>query len=78
MYIVHEFWTISTVHTMHTRMQIHTNMVAGTHEYKHSKLWLLLLLLSFVVFVPASAHPVIILVKSFVQIYLIVSFTSNM
>ena len=38
-------------------------------EYKHLKLWL-----SFDVFVPTSAHPLLFVDKWFVQIYLKVSY----
>ena len=42
-------------------------------ECEHSKLWLLFLLLSFDDFVPTSAHPLLVLDKWFVYMYLNVS-----
>ena len=56
---MHEFWTISTIDMTYTRLQNYTNMVVGEHgiqTFKVGVIMLLLLLLSFDVFVPTSAH----------------------
>ena len=54
----------------HTTLQIYTNMVVANMQYKHSKLWLLLLLLSFDVVVPQVHIPLLFLDKGIVEIYL--------
>ena len=69
----HELWTIPTTNMMDARSQNYTNMVVDKHGMQTFEvvvvvLWILLL--SFDVFVPANAHPLIFLNKWFVQIYL--------
>ena len=56
----------------YTRSQNYTNMVVGKHGIQTFKVMVvvvLLLLLSFNVFVPTSAHPLLPLDNWFVQIY---------
>ena len=63
----------------HTRLQNYTNMVVGEHEIETFEVVVvvLLLLLSFDVFVLTSAHPLFFMDKWFVQMYLNVSFTAT-
>jgi len=74
---MHKFWTILTADMTYTRSHNYTNMVVGKYGRQTLKVLvvvLLLLLLSFDIFVPTSAHPLTCLNKWFVQVlYLIVS-----
>jgi len=57
----------------YTRLPNYTNMMVGKYEIQTFKVMvvvLLFLLLLFDVFVPTSAHPLLLLDKWFVQIYL--------
>ena len=70
---MHEFRTILTANMMYIKLQNYTNMVVGEHGIQTFKLWLLLLLLlllSFDVFVPTMHIPYEFWTKGFVQIYL--------
>ena len=56
----------------YTRLQNYTNMVVGEHgiqTFEGEVVVLFLLLLSIDVLVPTSAHPLLFLNKTFVQIY---------
>ena len=64
---MHEFWIIPTANVMYTRSQKYTNMVVGERGIQSFKVVLLLLLVSFNVFVPTRAHPLLFLNKWFVQ-----------
>ena len=66
---MHEFWTISTANMAYTRSQTYTNMLVGEHGIQAFEDEVVMLL-SIDVFVPTSAHPLLILDKWFVQIYL--------
>jgi hypothetical protein len=58
---------------MYTRSQNWTNLVVGKHEIQTFEVVvvvLLFLLLSFGVFVPTNAHPLVFIDKWFAQIYL--------
>jgi hypothetical protein len=63
---MHDLWTTPTANMTYTRSQNYTNVMVGKHEIHH----LLLLLLSFHVFVPTSAHPLLFVDKWIVQIHL--------
>ena len=70
---MHECWTILTTNIVYTRLQNYTITTFGTYEIQTFKVVvfvLLLLLLLFDVFVPTSAHPLLLLDKWFVQVYL--------
>ena len=70
---MHEFWTIFIVAMMYTRLQNYTNIVIvklGIQAFEVVVVVLFLLL--FNVFVPRSAHPLII-ERWLVQIYFNVS-----
>ena len=59
---MHEFWSIPPANVMYTRLQNHTNMMVSEHGIKTFEVMiivLLCLLLSFDVFVPTSAHPLL-------------------
>jgi hypothetical protein len=62
------------IYMTYTRSQNYTNMVGGEHGIQIYQsvvvVVLLLSLLSFDVFVPTNAHPLLFLDKWFVQIYL--------
>jgi hypothetical protein len=62
---MHELWTTPTTNMTYTRSQNYTNVMVGEHEIHH-----LLLLLSFHVFVPTSAHALLFVDKWIVQIHL--------
>jgi hypothetical protein len=67
---MHEFWTIPTTDMTNTRSQNYTNMMVGEHRTQKVKVMvvmLLLLMLLFDVFVPTSAHPLLLMNKWFVQ-----------
>jgi hypothetical protein len=54
-----EFWTMPTANMMYTQSQNYTNMLVGEHGIQTFELViviLLLVLLSFAIFVPTSAH----------------------
>ena len=54
------FWTIPTTKIMYTRSQNYINLVLGKHGiqiFEVVVVVLLLLVLSFDVFVPTNAHP---------------------
>ena len=59
---MHDFWTISTATMMYTRSQNYTNMVVGEHGIQTFEV-VVVMLLSIDVFVPTSAHPLLILDK---------------
>ena len=69
---MHAFWTIPTANMTYTRLHNYTNMVGGEHGI-HTFEVVVVVLLSFDVFVPKNAHPLLFLDKWFVQIYLNVS-----
>jgi hypothetical protein len=61
-----DFWTIPTINMMYTRLQNYTNMVIGKYGIQTFKIVVVVLklsLLSFDVFVPTSAHPLLFLNK---------------
>ena len=61
---MHEFWTILTANMTYTKLQNYTNMLVGEHEIQTFKVMvvlLLLLLLSFDIFVPTNAHSLLFL-----------------
>ena len=63
---MHEIWTILTINMTYIRSQNHTNMVINEHgvqTFEVVNIVLLLLLLSFDVFVPTSTHPLVFLTK---------------
>ena len=73
---MHERWTIPTTIMMYTRSQTYTIVVVdecGMQTCEIVIVMLLLLLLSFDVFVPTSVHTFPFMTKWFVQIYLNVS-----
>jgi hypothetical protein len=78
---MHKIWIILTADMTYTRSPNYTNMVVGKYGRPTLKVLvvvLLLLLLSFDIFVPTSAHPLTCLNKWFVQVlYLIVSFNKH-
>jgi hypothetical protein len=65
---MHEFWTVSTSNMTYPRLQTYTNTVAGKHGRQTFEVVVVMLL--FDVFVPTSAHLLLLLDKWFVQIYL--------
>ena len=70
---MHEFWTNPIANMTYTRLQNYTIMVLGEHGIQTFEVVVvvsLFLLLYFVVFVFASAHPLLNLDKWFVHIYL--------
>ena len=78
---MHEFGTISVANMTYTRSQTYKNMVVGKHGIQTCDVVvvaLLLLWLSFDVFVPTSAHLLLFLDKWFVQIYLNVGYNDTM
>ena len=75
-----KFWGISTTNMTYTRSQNYANMVVGEREIQTSEVVVvvvLLLLLSFDVCVSTSAHPLLLLDKWYVQIYLNVRYSLN-
>jgi hypothetical protein len=61
---MHEFWTTPTIDMTYNRMQNYTIMVFGKHEIQALKvvvIVLLLLWLSFDIFVTTNAHPLLVL-----------------
>ena len=75
--IICEFWTLSIANMMYIRLQNYTNMMFDEHgiqTFNVVVVVLLLLWVSFDVFVPTSARPLLFLDKWFVQIYLNVSY----
>jgi hypothetical protein len=61
---MYESWTILTANMTYTRSQNYTNIVIGEHrvqDFEVVVVVLLFLLLSFDVFIPTSAHPLIFL-----------------
>lgn len=67
----HELWTILTANMTYTRLKNYINMMIGEHgiqAFKVVVVMFLLLLLSFVVFVPTSTHSLLFSDKRFVQI----------
>ena len=70
---MHEFWTIPSFNMPYTRSQNYTNMVISEHgvqTFEAMVIRLLLLMLSFDVFVPTSAHPSLLSNMYFIQIHL--------
>ena len=55
---MHEFWTIPTANMTYTRSQNYTNMVVDKHGIQTFEV-VVVVLLSFYVFVPTSAHPLL-------------------
>ena len=68
---MHEFWTIPIAKITYTRSQHYINMVVGEHRIQIFEFVvvvnLLLVMLSFDVFVPSSAPPLLFLIKWLVQ-----------
>jgi hypothetical protein len=65
----HKLWIISTTNVMYTRLQNYTNLMIDKHELQTFEVVvvvLLLVLLSFDVLVPTSAHPILFSNKWFV------------
>jgi hypothetical protein len=65
---MHEFGTNSTANMIYTRLQNYTNMVVDEDRIQTFEVVfvvLLLLLLSFDVFVPTSAHSLLLLASGF-------------
>ena len=60
---MHGFWTMPTTNMMYTRSQNYTNMVIGKHGIQTSKVVIVVLLLSVAIFVPTSAHLLLLLNK---------------
>ena len=63
---MHVFWTIPTSNMTYTRVQTYTNMVVGEFGiqiFEVVVVVLLLLILSYDLFVPTSAHPLLFLDK---------------
>ena len=71
---IHEFGAIPTAKMTYTRLQYYTNKVVGEHGLQMFKI--VVVVLSFDICVPISAHPLLFLDKWFLQIYLNVSYTS--
>ena len=68
--LVHEFWTIVAASMTYTRSRNYTNMMVGEHKiqtFADMIVPLLLLSLSFDVFVPTNAHPLLFFGKWFCQ-----------
>jgi hypothetical protein len=66
---MHGFWTIPTANMTHTTSQNYTNMMVDEHGIQIPKVvvvMLLLLMLSFNIFVPTSAQSLLFLDKWFV------------
>ena len=60
---MHEIWAIPTANMIYTRLQNYTNMMVDKDRIQTFDVVvvvLLLLLLSFDVFVPTSAHPLLL------------------
>jgi hypothetical protein len=70
---MHEFWKTPTANMAYTRLQNHINTMVGKHGIQIREVVVvmsLLLLLSFDIFVPTSAHLLLFLDKWFPQISL--------
>ena len=73
-----EIWTIPTTNITYTRSQNYTNLVVGKHEIQTFKVMVVVVVpLLIIICVHISAHPLLFLVKWFVQIYLNVNFSSS-
>lgn len=59
-----EFWTMPTANMMYTQSQNYTNTMVGEHKIHTFEIvivMLLLVLLSFAIFVPTSTHLLLLL-----------------